>query len=68
MLLPLTNPVWFGDMILGRIGASLEQMTLDIILFMKLLMLIGLNSDREFGNSTLGRRTKQACVMYLGIE
>lgn len=54
-------------MILGRIGATLEQMTLDMILLMKSLKLMGLNSVKELGNSTFGNRTRHALVMYYGI-
>lgn len=66
MLLPITNPDWLRDMSLGRIGANLVEITLEMILLMKLLKLMGLNSVREFGNSTFGSRIRHEFVIYLG--
>ena len=59
MLLPFTKPDWLVEIKDGRIGLSLELTSLDIILLVKLLRLIGLNSVSYFGLFTFGSRTMQ---------
>lgn len=66
MLLPLTNPACWGEMIVGNRWASLSCRILENILLLKLLKLIGLMSENVMIAFFLGNNTRLVHVTYLG--
>lgn len=67
LLLPFTKPDWLSEIREGNIGASLRHKSLEIILLVKLLRLIGLKSESLIGWTTFESITKHACEKYFGI-
>lgn len=57
--LPKIKSLWLTEISLGSKGLSLLEMILEIILFVKLLRLIGFKSEKEAGLSILGISAKQ---------
>lgn len=66
MLFPFTNPAWFGDISVGRRSTNLSCSTLEIILFEKLLKLIGLMSENVATFFFLGTNTRLVSAINLG--
>lgn len=66
MLLPLINSAWFGDIKHGSKSTNLSWITLDIVLFEKVLKLIGHISEKVSTLFFLGSSYRFVCVMNLG--